>query len=126
MAVEGQCNCGKIKVILPTQPDSCVLCFCDNCRRSGGLSSVNYILKTSSVSIQDPIKALKSYPDNNTINGETILRHFCSTCGSPIFSLNPGKPDTSIVKASLFDNIPAPSNQIFTEKKPDWLGEIGH
>jgi hypothetical protein len=35
--LDGTCHCGKIRLTVPTRPDSLVLCNCSICRRNGAL-----------------------------------------------------------------------------------------
>ncbi|KAF3404760.1 hypothetical protein DPV78_002533 [Talaromyces pinophilus] len=128
MTVEGQCNCGSIRVAFDEVPDGCILCYCDNCRRSGGLSSVNFFLDESNIAVHDPNNVLRKYTDKNTASGGVIERQFCGTCGSPILSLVLADPGTVFVKASLLnvEDIPQPKKENFPHKKPQWMGEINH
>ncbi|KAK2752091.1 hypothetical protein FQN55_007979 [Onygenales sp. PD_40] len=126
MGVEGHCNCGKIRVIIDQVPSSSFLCYCDNCKRAGGLASINYTLKLSTVTVKDPLGVLRKYMDTNVASGGSLERQFCGTCGSPILSIMPTNPESGFIKASLFevDQIPPPAKESFPSKKPGWLGRI--
>ncbi|EEA27339.1 hypothetical protein TMatcc_004373 [Talaromyces marneffei ATCC 18224] len=128
MTVEGHCNCGSIRVTLNEVPESCILCYCDNCRRSGGLSSMNFLLNASTIVVHDPDNVLRKYTDKNTTTGGVIERRFCGTCGSPILSLDLADPGTVFLKASLLDieDTPQPRKENFPHKKPQWMGEVNY
>ncbi|KAF2011371.1 hypothetical protein BU24DRAFT_466084 [Aaosphaeria arxii CBS 175.79] len=121
MSNEGRCNCGSIKVKLPDPAPSPILCYCFNCRRaSAGICSANYMVPWADVTVSDPNKALKTYKDSDTISGNTITRHFCGTCGCPIYSLTSPDSPMVILKGGLFEHTPAPIHEVFTQDKVPW------
>ncbi|KAE8379750.1 Mss4-like protein [Aspergillus bertholletiae] len=124
MSYQGHCICGRIRVLLQEQPPSSLVCHCRNCSRSGGGSSINYILPMGEVTIQDPHTSLKVYEDANTDSGNHIQRKFCSNCGSPIATETPSFPGMVIVKASLFDVISLPNQEVFTARRQAWKTPI--
>ncbi|QRD90640.1 Mss4-like protein [Aspergillus flavus] len=145
MSYEGHCICGRIRVLLEQQPPSSLVCHCHNCSRSGGGSSINYVLHKEEVTIQDPQSSLKVYEDSNTVSGNHIQRKFCSNCGrlvpcspilylllaqlaenkdSPIMTESPSLPGKAIVKASLFDVISQPDKELFTADRQAWKGAV--
>jgi hypothetical protein len=108
MVVEGHCNCGSIRVNLPSLPSRSVVCYwyvahhlltprlcpyifslhvlisslSDNCQRSSaGLCSTNYMVEKTDVDIKDPHGYLKNYKDGNTKSNSVITRQFCGNCG---------------------------------------------
>ncbi|OSS44785.1 hypothetical protein B5807_10673 [Epicoccum nigrum] len=85
---EGRCNCASIKVSIPEMPKESIICYCANCRRAGSApGSIIHMLDKSEVTIDDSKGTLKSYRDGDTKSGNTIIRQFCSNCGSPIGSM---------------------------------------
>ncbi|GAB1192936.1 hypothetical protein APSETT444_002137 [Aspergillus pseudonomiae] len=102
-------------------------------------SSINYVLHKEEIAIQDPQSSLKVYVDTNTVSGNHIQRKFCSNCGrlvshllcllesqlaehkhSPIITETPSFPGKAIVKASLFDVISRPDEEVFTDRRQAW------
>ncbi|KUL81859.1 hypothetical protein ZTR_09976 [Talaromyces verruculosus] len=126
-AVEGQCNCGSIRVTLDGLPDGCILCYCDNCRRSGGLSSVNFLLDESDIAVHDPHNVLRKYTDKNTASGG-VIESPSATILRPILSLVLADLGTVFFKASLLkvEDIPQPKKENFPHEKAQWMGEINH
>ncbi|KAF2801923.1 uncharacterized protein BDZ99DRAFT_552187 [Mytilinidion resinicola] len=125
MSIQGHCNCGSVRVTLPDQPASSLICFCLNFRRAGGvLASLNYTLAKSTAIVSDSKSVLKRYHDSNTDSGNTIIRNFCGNCGSSVMTEVPLHPEALIVKASLFDHIAPPNQEAFAEKKMDWAKGI--
>ena len=80
--LKGACMCGRVQYEIATQPRFMYQCYCGKCRAASGASFVtNMIVDADSFSItagKDSLAAFESSPGK--------LRHFCSTCGSPIYS----------------------------------------
>lgn len=55
-------------------------------------------------------------------SGKEIERCFCGTCGSPIFTLHPAKPDYVWVKAGIINQpeIVKPAYENWTKDKVKW------
>ena len=55
-------------------------------------------------------------------SGNEIERCFCGTCGSPIFTLHPAKPQYAWVKAGIIHDpsIVKPAFEIWASEKVDW------
>lgn len=121
MPVQGHCNCGGVRVTLPILPPQSLLCYCDNCRRSGGTCSVNFSIAKEHVSVTDPGRLLRTSVDNNIFSGNSVHRQFCGRCGSPVYSVRLVDPLQYLVKASMFDHIPPPDDEAFASKKMSWL-----
>ncbi|PYI24788.1 hypothetical protein BO99DRAFT_418358 [Aspergillus violaceofuscus CBS 115571] len=113
MPYDGHCMCGRIQVSLPQQPSQSLRCHCLG-------SSINYVLGDSDVTIKDSRLSLKSYGDYHTQSGNIVLRQFCSECGSPISTKSPDFPGKTLLKASLFDEISRPSQEVFTCRRQTW------
>ncbi|KAJ6014384.1 hypothetical protein N7540_008975 [Penicillium herquei] len=79
--------------------------------------SVNYLTPEADSTLQDPNGALKLFEDPNTASGNVIERHFCSICGSAIFSKTPKAPGQVFLKATLFDNISPKEKEVFGEQR---------
>ncbi|KAF2652211.1 hypothetical protein K491DRAFT_605348 [Lophiostoma macrostomum CBS 122681] len=119
MTTEGHCNCKSVTVKVPALKES-IVCYCSNCRRAGAsLCSLNYLLDSSEVDISDPNGTIRSYSDSNTRSGNTIIRKFCGTCGSPVATFTPDSPKV-FVKAGLFDYLAPPVMEVFEESKAPW------
>ncbi|KAF5860241.1 hypothetical protein ETB97_001830, partial [Aspergillus alliaceus] len=51
-----------------------LVCHCRTCGRSGGGSSINYVLPEADVTFKDPHSSLKAYEDTNTVSGNRIQK----------------------------------------------------
>ena len=57
---------------------------------------------------------------------EHASKHFCSTCGTPIFNTNPMLPGLTILHLGSLDNTPElkPEVNIYCESQIHWVDEI--
>ncbi|RAH67552.1 GFA family protein [Aspergillus aculeatinus CBS 121060] len=119
----GHCLCGGVKVTLNEQPPRSLRCFCRNCGRTGGGSSINYVLDEADVKFL-ATSTLTDFEDSQTESGNTVLRQFCGRCGSAIASCSPQFPGKILLKASLFDAISQPDSEVFTSRRPSWESPV--
>jgi hypothetical protein len=80
--LNGACLCGRIQYEIAGEPRFMYQCYCGRCRAASGAAFVtNLIVDTDRFRItagQEILRAFESSPDK--------FRHFCSACGSPIYS----------------------------------------
>ena len=78
----GGCLCGRIRYEIEGKPRFMYQCYCGKCRAASGASFVtNIIVDTERFRItagKENLAAYQSSPGK--------FRHFCSGCGSPIYS----------------------------------------
>ena len=55
-------------------------------------------------------------------SGNLINRHFCPTCGAPVYSTNSGQPNTLFLRASSLDdfNVFKPQMVVSTKRGAAW------
>ena len=80
--LNGSCMCGRVQYEITSEPRFMYQCYCGKCRAASGASFVtNIIVDADSFRItagNESLAAFESSPKK--------LRHFCSSCGSPIYS----------------------------------------
>ncbi|KAJ5424552.1 hypothetical protein N7445_010525 [Penicillium cf. griseofulvum] len=81
--------------------------------------SVNYFINEDELTIDDPNATLKIYDDKKSVSGNAAKRHFCSICGSPVFTKTPRVPGKVFLKAALFDSVSPPATEVFIRKQYD-------
>ncbi|KAJ5222937.1 uncharacterized protein N7469_009177 [Penicillium citrinum] len=79
--------------------------------------SVNYFIPEDDMTVEDASKTLKIYEDPNTASGNVIQRHFCSNCGSAVFTRTPKAPGKVFLKATLFPTVAPKGGEVFAEKQ---------
>ena len=91
----GRCYCGGIKYRISalTKPNKAVYCHCESCRRahSAPLYQVVYLPKED-FEIFEGNDLLKDYSRDST----SVIRSFCSNCGSRIQNILPMKPQLGL------------------------------
>ncbi len=89
---EASCLCGGIKLSYSGVIGPANYCHCDDCRRANG-SAFNIGVRVERKDLKvNACSELKSYRYTSE-SGSEIERCFCGSCGSPIFTLHPAKPD---------------------------------
>jgi hypothetical protein len=55
-------------------------------------------------------------------SGNIVTRHFCPTCGAPVFSLNSGMPGMMFLRASSLDDMEVfkPQMHVYASRAPSW------
>ena len=125
MSVPGKCLCGAIEVSLSEAPDQIIACHCTSCQRTtGGGASYNIIKPDESAKLtKGSTKAFHETADS----GNSLERHFCGDCGSPIYSVTTSYPGLKIWKAGLFagfDGMKVVTN-IWCGSAPSWASIDG-
>ncbi len=114
----GHCLCGSVRYEIGGEPLALLYCHCEECRRATGSSlNTSIFVRRSNfriVSGADALSFHESSPGNR--------RHFCSSCGSPIFKLFPEPPNVMTVRAGTLDSDPGvrPSGHIWVSEKAPW------
>jgi hypothetical protein len=94
-------------------------CHCLQCRRASGSSfATNLLVGTDAFELTAGEGALSSFESSS---GKR--RHFCSQCGSPIFSASQATPKLRSVRAGTLDGDPGlrPSSHIYVDSKSPWF-----
>lgn len=80
--LDGACMCGRIQYEITGEPRFMYQCYCGKCRAASGASFVTNIIvdadKFRITAGKESLAAFESSPKK--------FRHFCSACGSPIYS----------------------------------------
>lgn len=80
--LNGSCLCGQVQYEITAKPRLMYQCFCGKCRAASGASFVtNIIVDRKSFRITAGRESLSSFESS-----PQKFRHFCSICGSPIYS----------------------------------------
>lgn len=108
MSVTGGCSCGAVRIEARGEPYRVGLCHCMDCRKHHGA-----VFHASAIFPEDAV----------SVTGETREwrgRHFCPTCGSPVF----GRSDDEVeVNLGALDepNVFAPTYENWTIRRETWL-----
>lgn len=100
--ITGGCLCGDVRFAYNGTLGAAAYCHCSDCRKCTG-SAFNV-----SVGVERKyFEIINGYPKGFTKKGDSgneLTRHFCSNCGSPLYTSSPRHPDLFYVKAGAFDD----------------------
>ena len=101
--IVGGCLCGSIRYSSDAEPAMQAVCHCSTCQRnSGAAASLNVGVPIESLSVTG--RTLKTYIDTSGASGLPFNRHFCSACGSPIYSNGDAYGAIAFIKAGTLDD----------------------
>lgn len=123
MAAEltGGCLCGAVTYVCSEKPTLSAHCACIDCRKSSGTShGTHVVVAESAVSVTGDVTGY----DHPADSGNIVRRHFCGTCGGPIYSTNNSMPGMMFLRASSLDDLDAitPSMLVYASRAPKWIG----
>ncbi len=100
--ISGQCLCGAVRYQITAAPLAMYHCHCSQCRRASGASfATNLLIRSEHFELtagRDALASFESSPGKQ--------RHFCSRCGSPIFSASQATPQLRSVRSGTLDTAP--------------------
>jgi hypothetical protein len=109
------CNCGAIRIEARGQPVRVGLCHCVTCRKASSAPfTANAIWRKEDVTIQGNTRSWKD---------TTVSRHFCPSCGSPLFGASDDTGEIAI-GLGILDVVPtglAPTYELFVGRRETWL-----
>ena len=119
MTVTGGCLCGAVRYEIDAQPIVTRACWCRLCQYLGaGSNTVNAAFPSEAVRIEGTPARYESVADS----GSHMVRSFCGTCGTPLFSEAQERPHLIFVRAGTLDDpeIARPAMTIWTSAAPSW------
>ncbi len=117
--LHGSCLCGKVAYRITGRPQLMYYCHCGMCRKaSGSTFATNILVREADLVIergQSAVKAFESSPGEH--------RHFCSECGSPLYSRASARPGVVSIRCGTLDEDPSirPSQHIYVDSKAPWF-----
>jgi len=117
--ITGQCLCGAVRYQINAAPLTMYHCHCLQCRRASGASfATSMLVRTESFELtagEDLLSSFESSPRKR--------RHFCSKCGSPIFSADEASPQIRSIRSGTLDGDPEvrPGHHIHVGSKSAWF-----
>lgn len=98
----GSCLCGAVTFESKMEPMAVANCHCEDCRKSSGTGHCTHmVVPEEGIAVRGAVKSF----DKPAASGNMVRRHFCDTCGSPIYSTNNGMPGLVFPRASLLDQV---------------------
>jgi hypothetical protein len=125
--VTGSCLCGAVQYSCTGNDRGAVLCHCSNCQKcSGSAFAYNYRFLRAKLTFTKGEDMVKEYVDKATKTGNTLFRHFCKECGSPIYLRNSAFEGLVVLHTGPMDSTPngTPSVELFEENREEWLSAL--
>jgi hypothetical protein len=117
--ISGGCLCGAVRYHSDAEPKGAGVCHCTHCQKtSGSAFSVNVFVPKDGFTLTGPVT---SYTDT-AASGRTLLRKFCTTCGSSLLSEAQAFPGMIVLKAGSLDDRTwvKPAAHVWTSSKQTW------
>lgn len=115
----GSCLCGEISYEAKGEPQLTGHCHCVDCRKSSGSGHCTHVVMMADMVT---FKGTPAKYDKAADSGNMVSRHFCATCGGPVYSTNSGMPGMVFLRASSLDDpeIIKPSLIVYASRAPGW------
>ena len=116
--IRGSCYCGAVRYEVHGKLLMFPICHCPDCRKiTGAACSPVLVTEAAGFTIAsggDHLVPFESSPGK--------FRHFCRTCGSPLFSRVSHRPDMVFIRAGSLDDDPPlrPQVHYWTAMKAPW------
>ena len=114
----GSCLCGDVTVRINGEISDIIHCHCSLCRKNSGTAyATNGFINASEFEVVSGEKSLSVFSFKPGRN-----RHFCSKCGSPVYSANEQDPLRFRIRLGLLDSDIAarPMSHNFVSSKANW------
>ena len=114
----GTCLCGEVEVRIHGDIANIIHCHCSLCRKNSGTAyATNGFINSSEFEVVSGEKSLSTFSFKPGRN-----RHFCSKCGSPVYSSNELDPLRFRIRLGILDsNIEErPISHNFVSSKENW------
>jgi hypothetical protein len=119
--ITGRCLCGGVTYSAEAEPIVQAVCHCTDCQRQTGSPFTVFVgVPRSAFKVEGD--TIASFATTGVDHGGDTQRHFCSTCGSPIFSFSPLAPDVALIKAGSLDDSSwvEPAAEFWTSSAQTW------
>ncbi len=118
--ITGGCLCGSIRFSIDGSVGSASYCHCTDSQKCTG-SAFNISVPVAVSDFNLVAGTPKGYA-KVADSGHELTRHFCSDCGSQVFTSSPRHLDRIYVKAGAFDdaNVVTPVHQSWTGSAVSW------
>jgi hypothetical protein len=118
----GSCLCRSVKYITNGPIKAVANCHCGTCKKiTGGVFETIAIIAENHLEIIEGQDTLIAYQIS-----ENAIKHFCRTCGTPIFNLLKKYPGNCMLYVGSLDDpsLVVPAINIFCESMLPWVKGI--
>ncbi|ETX11929.1 aldehyde-activating protein [Marinomonas ushuaiensis DSM 15871] len=114
----GKCLCGDVEIKIKGEISDIIHCHCSLCRKNSGTAfATNGFINSSEFEITSGENNLSTFSFKPGRN-----RHFCTSCGSPVYSSNEQDPNRYRIRLGILDTdiIERPISHNFVSSKANW------
>jgi hypothetical protein len=114
----GRCLCGEVEIKINGDITDIIHCHCSLCRKNSGTAyATNGFIQSSEFEFVSGEKSLSVF---SLKSGRS--RHFCSKCGSPVYSSNDQDPTRLRIRLGILDSDikERPISHNFVSSKANW------
>ena len=118
LPLTGGCLCGSVRFEVSAPLESAGYCHCTRCqRRTGTAASAQARVARGSFRITAGEELVRSFDP-----ADGFSKHFCSACGSSLWSRSPHDPEVISVRLGVFDSDPGirPAYRQFVAYAAPW------
>ena len=121
LPLRGRCQCGRVSLECRSQPFVAYTCHCLECQRQSS-SAFNTCLQVAA----EAVEILSGVPRarvRTADSGNILSSHFCSDCGSTVYSQNSARPRIRTLYVGTLDDAAriAVSAHIWVKRKLPWV-----
>ena len=106
--VSGGCSCGALRIVAVGAPYRVGICHCLDCRKHHGA-----LFHASAIFPQDAVTV-------TGISHAYAGRHFCPTCGSPVFGRSGDEVEVNLGALDETDRF-QPTYELWVKRREGWL-----
>jgi len=114
----GKCLCGAVEITIKGDISDIIHCHCSLCRKNSGTAfATNGFINAADFKIISGGNNLSTFTFKPGQN-----RHFCTSCGSPVYSSNDQDPERYRIRLGILDSDIAerPISHNFVTSKANW------
>ena len=114
----GKCLCGEVEIKIKGEISDIIHCNCSLCRKNSGTAfATNGFINASEFEIISGKGNLSTFSFKPGRN-----RHFCTGCGSPVYSSNEQDPTRYRIRLGILDSdiTERPISHNFVSSKANW------
>jgi hypothetical protein len=114
----GKCLCGDVVIKIKGEISDIIHCHCSLCRKNSGTAfATNGFINAEDLEItsgKNNLSVFSTKPGRN--------RHFCTRCGSPVYSSNEQDPARYRLRLGILDSdiTERPTSHNFVSSKANW------
>jgi len=114
----GKCLCGAVEITIEGDISDIIHCHCSLCRKNSGTAfATNGFINSADFKIISGGNNLSTFTFKPGRN-----RHFCTNCGSPVYSSNDQDPERYRIRLGILDSdiTEKPISHNFVSSKANW------